>query len=73
MSETKFYKLLKSAKDNEADLVKVLDKIMPLVNSSAKNKRGKIDEDLKSYLIEYAISVVKTDGFAEKLLRNKKI
>lgn len=70
MDETKFYELLKSAKDSEVDLIMVLDKIMPLINSNSRNRRGLIDEDLKSYLIEYVISVIKSDNFADKLLKN---
>lgn len=47
----------------------VIDKIMPLINKYAQIGDKQIDEDLKSYLIEYAISVVKRENFAEKLAR----
>ena len=61
--ETEFYKLLKQAVDDDTALVRVLDKIMKLINSNSKDENGKIDEDLKSELITYSI----------ELIRNKKI
>ncbi len=60
---TEFYKLLRQAVDDDTALVRVLDKIMKLINSNSKDKNGKIDEDLKSELITYSI----------ELIRNKKI
>ena len=54
---TEFYKLLRQA------LVRVLDKIMKLINSNSKDDDGEINEDLKSELITYSI----------ELIRNKKI
>ena len=60
---TEFYKLLWQAVDDDTALVRVLDKIMKLINSNSKDKNGKIDEDLKSELITYSI----------ELIRNKKI
>ncbi len=59
--ETEFYKLLKLAVTDDVALIRVLDKIMKLINS--KDMRGIIDEDLKSELITYSV----------ELIRNKKI
>lgn len=61
--ETEFFKLLKSAVTDDVSLVKVLDKIMKLIDNKSKNVHGLIDEDLKSELITYSID----------LIRNKKI
>lgn len=43
--------------------IRVLDKIMKLINNNSKDMRGIIDEDLKSELITYSV----------ELIRNKKI
>lgn len=61
--ETEFLKLLRQAVYDDTALVRVLDKIMKLVNSNSKDDDGKINEDLKSELITYSI----------ELIRNKKI
>lgn len=61
--ETEFYKLLKSAVADDVALVRVLDKIMKLINNNSKDMHGVIDEDLKSELITYSV----------ELIRNKKI
>ena len=61
--ETEFYKLLRQAVYDDTALVRVLDKIMKLINSNSKDDDGKINEDLKSELITYSI----------ELIRNKKI
>ena len=61
--ETDFYKLLKSAVTDDVALVRVLDKIMKLINSNSKDIHGVIDEDLKSELITYSVEII----------RNKKI
>lgn len=61
--ETEFYKLLRQAVHDDTALVRVLDKIMKLINSNSKDDTGKINEDLKSELITYSI----------ELIRNKKI
>ena len=61
--ETEFYKLLKSAVTDDVALVRVLDKIMKLINSNSKDVHGVIDEDLKSELITYSVEII----------RNKKI
>lgn len=67
MLETKFYKLLVKARTDEVLLFLVIEKIMPLINKYSIHENNKIDEDLRSALIEYAISIVKSKGFAEKL------
>ncbi len=61
--ETEFYKLLKSAVTDDVSLIRVLDKIMKLINSNSKDFNGAIDEDLKSELITYSVEII----------RNKKI
>ena len=61
--ETEFYKLLKLAVTDDVALIRVLDKIMKLINNNSKDMRGIIDEDLKSELITYSV----------ELIRNKKI
>lgn len=61
--ETEFYKLLKSAVTDNVSLIRVLDKIMKLINSNSKDFNGAIDEDLKSELITYSVEII----------RNKKI
>lgn len=60
---TEFYKLLRQAVYDNTALVRVLDKIMKLINSNSKDDDGEINEDLKSELITYSI----------ELIRNKKI
>ena len=61
--ETEFLKLIRPAVYDDTALVRVLDKIMKLINSNSKDDDGKINEDLKSELITYSI----------ELIRNKKI
>lgn len=61
--KSEFYKLLKAAVTDDAALVRVLDRIMKLINKNSRNKHGIIDEDLKSELVTYSI----------ELIRNKKI
>ena len=61
--ETEFYKLLKSAVTDDVALVRVLDKIMKIINKNSKDTHGIIDEDLKSELITYSVEII----------RNKKI
>lgn len=55
--ETEFYKLLKSAVTDDVSLIRVLDKIMKLINSNSKDFNGAIDEDLKSELITYSVEI----------------
>ncbi len=61
--KTEFYKLLEAAVTDDVALVRVLDRIMKLINKNSRNKHGVIDEDLKSELVTYSI----------ELIRNKKI
>lgn len=70
-NKTKFYELLSKAKYDEKSLILVIEQIMPLINSYSFNK-NKIDEDLKSELIEYSISLIKSEDFADKLENYKK-
>ena len=69
VEKTNFYYELVKAKNNEVSLIKVIDKVMPIIESSSF-VNGVYDEDLKSYLIAHCIEIVKKDGFAEKLLKN---
>ncbi len=55
---TEFYKLLRQAVYDDTALVRVLDKIMKLINSNSKDDDGKINEDLKSELITYSIELI---------------
>lgn len=53
MNVTKFYELLVKARNDEASLVLVIDKIIPMINKYSQNCKKEIDDDLKSILIEY--------------------
>lgn len=64
--ETKFYKLLKLAVTDDAALVKVLDKIMKLINGISKNDKEVIDEDLKSELITYSVELIRKKKIYKK-------
>lgn len=66
--ETEFYKLLKQAVYDDTALVRVLDKIMKLINSNSKDENGKIDEDLKSELITYSIELIRNKKIYKKFL-----
>ena len=66
---TKFYEILVKARTDEVSMILVIGKIMPLIDKYSLNEKNVIDQDLKSILIEYAISVVKEEKFAEKLTR----
>ena len=68
-NKTIFYEILVSARNNDEKMMFVIEKIMPLINKHAQIANNQIDEDLKSYLIEYAISVIKNENFADKLAR----
>lgn len=72
-NQTKFYEILEKARKDEVYLVLVITKIMPLINKYSLDIDKKIDEDMRSELIEYAISIVKSIDFADKLRKNKKI
>ena len=69
MNKTKFYKLLKKARTDEVSLIFVIDKIMPLIDKYSKNENKEVDQELKSYLIEYAVRIIKDKDFAEKLAK----
>ncbi len=68
-NRTKFYEILVKARTNEVSMILVIGKIMPLIDKYSLNEKNVIDQDLKSILIEYAISVVKEEKFAEKLAK----
>ena len=68
-NRTKFYEILVKARTDEVSMILVIVKIMPLIDKYSLNEKNVIDQDLKSILIEYAISVVKEEKFAEKLTR----
>ena len=54
---------MKLAVTDDVALIRVLDKIMKLINNNSKDMRGIIYDDLKSELITYSV----------ELIRNKKI
>ena len=66
---TNFYKILAKARNDEVSLVIAINKTMPLIDKYSKNENNEIDQDLKSYLIEYAIKVIKSNDFADKLAK----
>lgn len=69
MNKTKFYKLLEKARTDEVSLIFAIDKIMPLIDKYSKNENKEVDQELKSYLIEYAVKIIKDKDFAEKLAK----
>lgn len=64
--ETEFLKLLRQAVYDDTALVRVLDKIMKLINSNSKDDNGEIDEDLKSELITYSIELIRDKKIYKK-------
>ena len=68
-NKTKFYELLSKAKTDEVSLILVINTIIPVVDKYSKNENKEVDQELKSYLIEYAIKVIKDENFAEKLAK----
>ena len=70
MKVTQFYKLLQKARYDEAALVLVIDKIMPMINKYSQTDKKEIDDDLRSLLMEYAIKVIKDEDFADKLAQD---
>ena len=68
-NKTKFYEILVRAKTDEVSMILVIDKIMPIIDRYSINEKKQTDQDLKSILIEYAISVIKKDDFADKLAK----
>ena len=65
---TEFYKLLRQAVYDDTALVRVLDKIMKLINNNSKDMRGIIDEDLKSELITYSVELIRNKKIYKKVL-----
>ncbi len=68
-NKTRFYKLLVKAKTDEVSMIFAIDKIMPLIDKYSKNENREVDQELKSYLIEYAVRIIKDQNFAEKLAK----
>lgn len=66
-NKTKFYELLVKARTDEVSLILVINQIMPLIDKYAKDEVNEIDNELKSFLIEYAIKTIKDENFADKL------
>ena len=64
--ETEFYKILKLAVTDDVALVRVLDKIMKLINTNSKDMHGVIDEDLKGELITYSVELIRNKKIYEK-------
>ena len=60
--QSKFYLLLKEAVTDDTSLIRVLDKIMNLINRYSRNYNGQIDEDLKSELIAKTIELVRKES-----------
>ena len=70
MYNTEFYKLLKKARYDNASMMIIVNKIIPLINKfSLKKDSNEIDEDLRSTLIEYTIILIKDDNFADKFAK----
>ena len=65
-NRTKFYEILVKARTDEVSMILVIGKIMPLIDKYSLNVKNVIDQDWKSILIEYAISVVKEENSVEK-------
>lgn len=64
--ESKFYLLLKEAVTDDTSLIRVLDKIMNLINRYSRNYNGQIDEDLKSELIAKTIELVRKESIYKR-------
>lgn len=72
MSKTKFYNLLKTAKENDTSLLIIINKLKPLIKSNSlviNEDDGSIvyNEDLESKLIEYVIRIIKLTDIADIL------
>lgn len=63
---TEFYKLLELAVTDDVALIRILDKIMTLINNNSI-VNGKLDEDLKSELIAITIEEVRKKEFHKKI------
>lgn len=64
--QSKFYLLLKEAVTDDTSLIRVLDKIMNLINRYSRNYNGQIDEDLKSELIAKTIELVRKESIYKR-------
>ena len=64
--ESKFYYLLKDAVTDDTALIKVIDKIMDLINKYSRNYNREIDEDLKSELIAKTIELVRKESIYKR-------
>lgn len=64
--QSKFYLLLKEAVTDDTSLIRVLDKIMNLINRYSRNYNGQIDEDLKSELIARTIELVRKESIYKR-------
>ena len=64
--QSKFYLLLKEAVTDDTSLIRVLDKIMYLINRYSRNYNGQIDEDLKSELIAKTIELVRKESIYKR-------
>lgn len=64
--QSKFYILLKEAVTDDTSLIRVLDKIMNLINRYSRNYNGQIDEDLKSELIAKTIELVRKESIYKR-------
>ena len=64
--QSNFYLLLKEAVTDDTSLIRVLDKIMNLINRYSRNYNGQIDEDLKSELITKTIELVRKESIYKR-------
>lgn len=64
--QSKFYLLLKEAVTDDTSLIRLLDKIMNLINRYSRNYNGQIDEDLKSELIAKTIELVRKESIYKR-------
>ena len=64
--KTEFYEILKLAVTDDTALIRVIEKIMKLINNNSIIN-GKIDEDLKSELIAVTIEEVRKKEFYKKI------
>ena len=64
--KTEFYEILELAVTDDTALIKVIEKIMKLINNNSIIN-GKIDEDLKSELIAITIEEVRKKEFYKKI------
>lgn len=64
--QSKFCLLLKEAVTDDTSLIRVLDKIMNLINRYSRNYNGQIDEDLKSELIAKTIELVRKESIYKR-------